>query len=240
MAVEAHWRFLWYGRGGFSPLTRHRILEAGRQMYSFQLADVDGDGHVDLVTASSIFPDSGLGTSSHVRGDGRAASQMRIGPTLSVLRIPALRRLHDLNGDHRPDIVLGYAERTFSPSCKTQARAPSRLPAIHPIDVGMPAAAVAAADVNGDNAADLVVATVSGTAPFASKMWFCWATVTANSRLHRLTLCRWTSAYNIAVSDVSQDGKTGHCAIEFRGQYLTSVAPMTHSFVSCTDHCRRD
>lgn len=47
------------GQGGFA--TRPSVtLEPGRDRYSFALDDVDGDGHVDLVAASSAETDRGL------------------------------------------------------------------------------------------------------------------------------------------------------------------------------------
>jgi len=161
--------FLGNGRAEFWAMPVLK-LEPGRKFYTFELADMDGDGKLDLVVASSNAPESEAGHLRVRRGDGKGGFPDAIGTTLSVLPDPHLEVIGDLNGDQHPDIVLSHGgtnvlslllnngDGTFMPARNL------------PMDVGMTASSVAITDVNGDKNADLIIATVAGAAPFASKI----------------------------------------------------------------------
>src|SRR2546425_8511344 len=72
------------GRGGFSrgPIVR---LEHGQAIYSFAVGDVDGDGHLDLVAASSAAQGSARGFLVTKWGDGKGDFEDTSGSLLSVL-----------------------------------------------------------------------------------------------------------------------------------------------------------
>ena len=150
------------GRGGFAVGPRV-MLDAGGDFYTSDLADVDSDGHLDVVAAS------GDGRADRVvlkRGDGGAG----VGGSLALPSTPPRPRvvaLADVNGDARIDVVVAHGEirrltvllnrdgRTFT----TAAGSPDTLAA--------EAFEVQVADVNRDGKADSVATVVdSQTRPY--------------------------------------------------------------------------
>ena len=93
------------GRGGFAVGPRV-MLDAGGDFYTSDLADVDSDGHLDVVAAS------GDGRADRVvlkRGDGRGG----FGESLALPSTPPRPRvvaLADVNGDARIDVVVAHGE----------------------------------------------------------------------------------------------------------------------------------
>jgi len=157
------------GRGEF-PTMRSTALEARRKYYTFEFADVDRDGRLDLVVASSNAPESEAGHVTARRGDGKGGFPDAIGAMLSVLPDPHLEAVGDLNGDQRVDIVLGHGGVSLLTLLLNQGDGTFMPARNSPMDVGMPASAVATADINHDRNMDLIVATVNGAAPFTSKI----------------------------------------------------------------------
>jgi hypothetical protein len=97
------------GRGAFSP-GAIVSLESSPDLYSFALGDVDGDGHLDLVTATSAGePGVGPGRVATRRGDGSGAFKDVSGSPLSVSPGPHVVTLADVNGDRRLDVVMSHS-----------------------------------------------------------------------------------------------------------------------------------
>ena len=136
-------------------------LEPGYNNYSFALGDIDGDGHLDLVAASSD-PDVEPGRMSTMRGDGKGGFKDDHGSRLTCHRA-CVGALADLNGDRRPDIVLNHgAELSVLLNQGDGQFAPATG---SPLPLGMRAYAVVVADINRDEHADLVVPTVDTSRP---------------------------------------------------------------------------
>jgi uncharacterized protein (TIGR03437 family) len=119
---------------------------------AFALADVNGDGKLDLI-ASNELVGSGQATASWLAGNGDGTFQAPVAITTSDATINAIL-VQDFNGDGNPDIVLahqdgdttflaGYGAGTFSAE-------------VHFPTVGQPTY-LAAADLNGDGKPDLIV-----------------------------------------------------------------------------------
>ena len=209
------------GRGGF--VSRPTIaLEDGHSFYSFRLADVDGDGHRDLVTASSTFSEAGPGHVVARRGDGRSGFASANEGAPSVLPDPRVEAVADLDGDRHPDVVLSHGRMKLLTILRNTGDGTFTLARHSPIDVGMPAAAVVAVDVNGDHTPDLIMATVSDTAPFASTIVVLLGdghggfTSAAGS-----PFAAAPGAYNLAVGDVNEDGTLDIVASSFESGRIT-------------------
>ncbi len=215
--------FLGDGRAGFSPGAIVK-LEPGRWWYSFALGDIDGDGLLDLVTASSGHqPDSEPGHVATRRGDGKGSFAAAATQTLSLPPDPRVAALVDVNGDGRLDIVLSHG-RTNILSLLLNAGKGTFMPRPGPpINVDYPASEVVAVDVNGDAKVDLAVATVDiATAPFESK------TVALVGDGHGgfspapgSPFPVGSGAYRLAVADVNEDGKLDIATSSFEGNAVT-------------------
>jgi len=148
------------GDGTFQTATEY--LSGGSYPYSLKVADLNGDGKLDLVAANS---DSGTVGVLLGRGDGtfRAAMVYSSGDTRNVIQISSVA-VADVNGDGRPDLLLttesmggngnnggavsmllGNGDGTF----QTAVEFPSG---------GYQTLGVAAGDVNGDGASDVLIA----------------------------------------------------------------------------------
>src|SRR2546421_4037833 len=101
------------GRGAFSPGPIIK-LESGTNMFSFKFGDVDGDGHLDLVTARSIDPPQPVPAHLMVRrGNGKGGFADDPAQTVSVAPDARVEALADLNGDRHLDIVLSHGRRNI-------------------------------------------------------------------------------------------------------------------------------
>ena len=145
------------GRGGFSPGPIVRLDTRGN---SFLLAfgDVDGDGHQDVVTASSEMDSAAVqGRVAIQHGDGRGNFRSTRGSALLVPPRPTAITLADTDADGRLDIVTGHRGNLLSVLLN---RGDGFQPtAGSPYDVVDQVYGLTAADVNGDQKADLLAAT---------------------------------------------------------------------------------
>jgi hypothetical protein len=94
--------FLNGGNGTFAPVVSYA---AGDNPISIAAGDLDGDGHADLVVANYGTGPAEVDTNVHVlvnHGDGTFGAPAAY-PTTAWMRSVALA---DLNGDHKPDLVV--------------------------------------------------------------------------------------------------------------------------------------
>lgn len=154
---------LLFGRDGWrGPGTP---LDIGtRPYFTIAAADVDGDGNVDLVT-----PNWGAGTVSVLLGDGHGhfahapGSPFRAGPS------PFAAAVGDVNGDHRPDILVanysGHATDTANDGLTWIRNDGARRFTAFPqrVAAGDYSARVAVGDVNGDGINDAVFPNGNGS-----------------------------------------------------------------------------
>lgn len=200
------------GRGGFSREAIVR-LEGGQDLYSFALGDVDGDGHLDVVTASSPEPGRGAGRVVTMRGDGKGSFNHASGSPLLVPPSPHFVALADVNGDQRLDIVITHSSNHLSVLLNSGNGMFSTGPA-SPYDLGTQAFVVVVADVTRDNRNDLLAATVNSvTVLLGDSHGF----VPAPGSPFRTG----PGAYNLTVGDVNEDGKLDVVASSFEGNAVT-------------------
>ena len=162
VAVSAGVEILLQGtHGSLHPPVRFAIPGGGFET----VADLDGDGHPDVVAVVPSTNGSGLafqvfwGTTATTFTAGQLVNL----PVPTGNSIPTSVRVGDLNGDHRPDIVvtggsfwtsIQTAKRTFSiPTATYQVVDAYGLAGSSGADVG---------DVNGDGRADVVLSASTG------------------------------------------------------------------------------
>ena len=205
------------GRGGFATGPRV-MLDAGGDFYTSQVADVDGDGHADIVSASVI------GAVDRVmlkRGDGRGGFGEPVALASTRPR-PRIVALADVNRDSRVDVVIAHSEtailtvllngggRLFTPAAGS------------PYTVAAEAFEVEVADVNRDGMEDLVAATVdSRSRPYSASITLLLGSKSGFIAAPGSPFRVGHGAYNLVVGDVNSDGKVDAAASSFEGDPVT-------------------
>ena len=152
--------FLGDGSGGFQSQSTVTVGPTGP--FNLTLADVNGDGHPDLLVANSgerkvsVLLGNGDGTFDSPRA-------------FSVATIPSFIAVADMNSDGKPDLVVADFEDTFFNIGTVGILngngdgtfAPQRNFATSTAPFSSPRC-VAVADLNGDGRADIVVANAGG------------------------------------------------------------------------------
>jgi hypothetical protein len=214
--------FLGDGRGRFS-LGSIVKLEQGQWTFSFALGDLDGDGHLDLVTSTpGQPPDSAPGRVETRHGDGKGRFAVAPGQTLPATPDPRVMATVDVNGDGRPDIVLSHGHTHTLSILLNGGNGVFKNQHGPPIDVGWVASELVAVDVNADKNIDLVATAVDSKAPFASKV-----VVLLGDGHGGFTPAPGSpfpvgaAAYRLAVGDVNEDGQLDIAASSFGSSAVT-------------------
>jgi hypothetical protein len=200
------------GRGGFTPGPIVK-LDQGRDGYSFAFSDVDGDGHLDVISASSLaYPDSGVGRVVLQKGDGRGGFTEAFGSPLSVANGPAAVAVADLNGDQRPDILISHTSGLLT-LLLNEGGAGFSTP-VTAYDLGTQAFAPIVVDINRDRNPDIVAATVNSvTVLLGDGQRFAPAPGTP--------FRAGPGAYYLTVGDLNHDRQLDIVASSFEGDGVT-------------------
>ncbi len=158
--------------------------ETGAVPVAIAVADLNGDGKLDMVTANS--GDNTI-TVAFGKGDGTFSSTA----TYAVAYSPQKIAIADLNGDGRPDIVTGGASSNTVSIFLNQPG--GTFAAALTADAGIPVSAILVGDVNFDGIPDIVVGNTgnsqiatlqgigNGTFQAAQQQSFTTATSTSNA-----------------------------------------------------------
>ena len=157
-------------QGRFTAPEIVRYEPAGAEFYSCGFADIDDDGHLDVVLTSTFAGPAGSGLLVR-RGNGRGGFAGRLEMPLSVAGDPRVGAIGDLNGDAAPDLVVTHPEQRVLDVLFNDGRGRFTPAPWSPLRARLPATAVAIADATGDARPDLVLLTVNSVVkPYESEL----------------------------------------------------------------------
>lgn len=198
-------------------------LESGNTIRSFGIGDIDGDGHLDLVTTiSGSPPQQQPGRLMIRRGNGKGSFADAAAPPLLVPPDPNILRVADLNGDGKCDIVLSHGRKNIVTILLNDGKGSFAPGQTLQFEAGMSAYAAALGDLNGDKYGDLVISTVKDSAEYDSKI-----VVFLADRRGSFTATTESpspvgpGAYTMAMGDVNEDGKLDIAVSSFESKVVT-------------------
>ena len=151
------------GHGGFERAAGSPFA-VGYAPYPGALADLDGDGRLDIIATSIDRRNAEKEATTNVLtvlfGDGKAGFRRDQIPLRTVL--PWFVVVADVNGDRKSDLVVTHAERNELTVLLGDGRGKFAEVAGSPFDLGHSAWHLAVADFNGDGKADVVAAAGEG------------------------------------------------------------------------------
>jgi FG-GAP-like repeat len=197
------------GRGRFA---RGPVLgvEPAQEGYTLAFGDVDGDGHIDAVTAVSS-PEAGR---LEVRsGNGRGMFRRPRRPAISLPAPYRVEAVADVNSDRRPDVVLTHRRAVVS-VLLSRGRGRLAPAAGSPFTLSSRPFAVVPADLDRDGRIDLVGATVNSVTVLLGHG-------DAFPRARQASFRAGPGAYSLAVGDLNGDGRPDVVAASFESTAVT-------------------
>jgi len=136
--------------GGYQPAAGSPVA-VGRGPYPIALADMNGDGSLDVVAPNTASHDIGV-----LLGDGKGGFRPAPGSPVSVTKRPYFVTAADINADRALDLAAAHDDTDLMTLLVNDARARFRPSTVK---LGRRAGAIAAADLDGDGRVDLAAAT---------------------------------------------------------------------------------
>ena len=199
---------------GFTRVARSPF-NVGPSPYPFGLADLDGDGSVDLAV-----PSSGTGAArvtgrelTLLSGNGRGEFGPAGGSPIAVSANPYYVAVGDVNGDRRPDLVTSHDDSSLLTILLNTAKGFVPAPR-SPLTLPARAFAILTADLNRDGRDDVVSGSGAGVIVLLG-------TADGMAVAPGSPFRAGMSAWNIAAGDMNRDGRTDVAAIDFDSSTLT-------------------
>lgn len=145
------------GRGGFAPAPGSPF-PVGRRPYLPALGDVNGDGHLDLVT-----PNFGGSDVTVLLGNGNGSFTPAPGSRYPVAKGPYFATFGDLNGDDKLDLITTHADTNLITIMLGDAKGGFQQASGSPVDAERRGWKVRLGDVNGDARTDLITSGVGNS-----------------------------------------------------------------------------
>lgn len=201
------------GKGSFTRGPEVAI-DKGQDGYVLDFADVNGDRHLDVVTASRKgFEDAAPGRVSVRFGNGKGVFALSSQSPFETAGGPRSVTIADFNGDRHPDVAIANRDGLLS-LFTNDGRGAFSPASGSPMALGVDGHSVIAEDVNRDGRMDLVCANVNtvvvllgGGSSF----------VPAPGSPYRAG----PGSYHATVADVNRDGKLDIAASSFEGNAIT-------------------
>ena len=148
------------GNGTFQAVVSYSTGPSSNP-YSIAVADVNGDGKPDLLTANAI---SNGGTAGVLLGNGNGTFQPVVSYFTGTFSLPISIAVADVNGDGKPDLLTANSTNNTSTAGVLLGNGNGTFQAIVLYSTGPVGSApesIAVADVNGDGKPDLLTANSS-------------------------------------------------------------------------------
>jgi hypothetical protein len=213
--------YLGNGQGGFAPGATVE-LETGTNLHTFAVGDLDGDGHLDLVSTTAAGTPNGKPGRVTIRYGNGTGAFTRV-HLVSVPPDPSIGTIVDVNGDGRLDLVLTQGRSRKLTILLNDGHGGFAPRAGTPLEVTRSAYGVLSADVNGDNHPDLIVATVDdGSTSFESNIEVLLGDGQGGfAPAPGSPYPAAPGAYSLACGDVNEDGKLDIVAASFESNTIT-------------------
>jgi hypothetical protein len=188
-------------------------LESGRDRYWYAFADVDADGHVDVVTASSGLDAVGAPGRLLVQlGNGRGGFTP-VSEPIPIAAGPGGVAIADVNRDGRLDAIIAHNSGEVS-AVLNVGRGKFAADTERRLNLGSRGYGLVADDVNGDAYPDLVAATVDSITVMLG-------TPSGFTRAPGSPYAAGPGAYSVSIADLNKDGKPDLAASSFEGDAVT-------------------
>ena len=184
-------------------------LAAGRDFYTFAVADLNGDRHVDLVAAATMGMGDAAGEIEVALGDG--SGQFRRQPALEGLRSPRVEAAADITGDGHLDVIVSHAAPRLTVLMNDGKGRLTHAPGTA-IPLGFETHAVVARDLNADGRIDIAAATKDTVTVLLND---------GRGFSSASTFRAGPGAFQIAVADLNKDRRPDVLASSFEGNALT-------------------
>lgn len=199
-----------FGEGIPANFYKPRVDITGDQSYSVVTGDVDGDGKPDMVVANfnagTISVLRNISTSGTITTASFAEKvDFAVGSTPSIIAIG------DLDGDGRPDLVVGYRfsqnisvlRNTSTPGSITSSSFAPKVDFI----TGEVTLSVAIGDVDVDGKPEIVVANLDANSLSIFRNTSTPGSIDASSFAGKVDLPSSTNPSSVAIGDLDGDGK---------------------------------